>query len=99
MSDRPRPPGAGPDPTGPKGDPGGGDRPPASWPFWVTGTVVAFAGALLVRVIAPRTSAPAPWTVVGFVLALVGLFTITLGTRRKYTYLARRRDDGRPPGT
>lgn len=69
------------------------DRPPATWPFWVAGTVVAFAGALLVRVIAPRTAAPVAVTLAGFTLAILGLFTITVGTRRKYTYLARHRDD------
>jgi uncharacterized membrane protein len=76
----------------------GGDRPdrvPATWPFWAAGTVVAFAGAFLVRVVAPRTAAPVPVSLAGFLLATLGLFTITVGTRRKYTYLARHRDDRR----
>jgi hypothetical protein len=77
----------------------GGDRPdrvPATWPFWVAGTTVAFAGALLVRVVAPRSGAAVPVSLAGFFLAILGLFTITVGTRRKYTFLARRRDDRKP---
>jgi drug/metabolite transporter (DMT)-like permease len=69
----------------------GHDRPPATWPFWVAGTAVAFFGVFLVRVVAPGlTAARTPVVVAGFVLALLGLFVITVGTRRKYTYLARR---------
>lgn len=80
---------------GPGASPEAGERVPATWPFWVAGTAVALAGALLVRVVAPRTPAPVPVTLVGFFLALVGLFTITVGTRRKYTHLARRGGGGR----
>jgi hypothetical protein len=73
------------------------DRPPATWPFWVAGTAVAFFGVLLVRVVAPGLGAARiPVIVAGFVLALVGLFVITVGTRRKYTYLARRDERGKP---
>ncbi len=63
---------------------------PRTLPFWILGTTVALGGALLVRVVAPRTSAPAPVTLAGFLLAIVGIFVITVGTRRKYTYLARK---------
>lgn len=58
--------------------------PRERWPYWIGGIVVALAGVLLVRVVAvqiPTAMVPLVRTA-GFVLSLLGLCVIALGTRR-----------------
>lgn len=52
--------------------------------WWVGGTLVAFSGVGLVRLVAPRAGDLAiPAYLGGFTLAILGLFLITLGTRER----------------
>jgi hypothetical protein len=57
---------------------------------WLYGTAIALAGVAVARRWAPSAgSERALWTLSGHGAALLGLFLIALGTRRKY----RRRQD------
>lgn len=57
----------------------------ATWRYWVAGVVVALAGVLLARGLAPRlaTEARAWVEVVGQLMGLAGLLIIALGVRRR----------------
>ncbi|HEY3452012.1 MAG TPA: hypothetical protein VGK67_36975 [Myxococcales bacterium] len=53
--------------------------------YWILGIAVALAGVAVVRLVAPNAeSGRIAWTLAGNGIALAGLFTIALGTRRKY---------------
>ncbi|MBF7082936.1 hypothetical protein IT084_08105 [Desulfallas sp. Bu1-1] len=53
--------------------------------YWITGTITAFTGVLMVRILALQTAGRLKLPVMfgGYMLAIAGLFIITLGTRRK----------------
>jgi uncharacterized membrane protein YiaA len=52
--------------------------------FWIVGITMAFVGVLVVRVVVPTlVSHHKMVMLMGYGLALFGLFLITLGTRRK----------------
>jgi len=55
--------------------------------FWIMGTVTAFSGVGVVKGIAPLYSGNVKTAVIlaGYTLAILGLFIITLGTRRDDT--------------
>jgi uncharacterized membrane protein YccC len=52
--------------------------------YWVTGTLVAFSGVAVVKVMAPLYSGNAKIAsmLAGYTLSILGLFIIMLGTRR-----------------
>jgi hypothetical protein len=52
--------------------------------YWILGTLSAFSGVGLVKVLAPLYSGNVKTAVMlaGYTLAILGLFIITLGTRR-----------------
>ena len=52
--------------------------------YWIAGTITAFTGVYVVRVISANAAGnKAIIMLAGFTLAILGLFIITLGTRRK----------------
>jgi len=57
----------------------------ANAPYWIAGTLTAFLGVALARVIGPSLAGGvrASTVVGGQLLALVGLFIICLGVRRR----------------
>ena len=60
-------------------------RPATSAAYWVSGTLVAFVGVAVARLLAPCLAAPERvWvTVGGQLLGSLGLFVIALGVRRR----------------
>jgi uncharacterized membrane protein len=52
--------------------------------FWILGTLLAFSGVAVVKLWAPLCSGNAQIAAMlaGYTLSIVGLFIITLGTRR-----------------
>ncbi len=55
--------------------------------YWITGTLTAFLGVYAVRVLSLQVpdSSRVATLLTGYILAIAGLFIITLGTRRKST--------------
>lgn len=53
--------------------------------YWVAGTCTAFAGVYLVRALSLQATDNCRFGVMlgGYALAILGLFVITMGTRRK----------------
>lgn len=54
--------------------------------YWIMGTLVALLGVCLVRLVAPQYPPDTARIVIGFIgytLVIVGLFSLTLATRRK----------------
>ena len=60
--------------------------------YWIAGTLTAFAGVAIARLLAPALQ-PAALSkggiAFGHLMALVGLFVILLGTRKKHRVLMR----------
>jgi hypothetical protein len=53
--------------------------------YWIAGTVVAFLGAALVRLISPEIEGALGWVILGagHILVIAGLTIIVFGTRRR----------------
>lgn len=64
--------------------------------YWVTGTLLAFAGVAVTRLLAPAFGSPARvWiAVAGELIAIAGLGTLILGVNRR---LRRIRNEGNSP--
>lgn len=52
--------------------------------YWVAGTLTSFGGVLVVKVLSRELEGSQKLTamIIGFTLAILGLFILTLGTRR-----------------
>lgn len=55
------------------------------WLYWVIGTLTAFAGVYVVKILAPQIAEDNKIVTMlaGYTMCIFGLFIITLGTRRK----------------
>ncbi|GBF35269.1 hypothetical protein DCCM_4392 [Desulfocucumis palustris] len=55
--------------------------------YWISGTLTAFTGVYAVRVLSLQMpdSSRVTTLLTGYILAIAGLFIITLGTRKKNT--------------